>query len=157
MTEALSPQRRSRAIAMTTDERDEFLATERTGRVATSSHDTPHVTPLWFVWDGTALWLTSLVRSQRWADIEHNPRVSIVVDAGLGYLELRGVTVTGTAEPVGEVPYTGEPHPELGAVAKRFADKYNGGVETAPDGAHAWLKVTPTKITSWDFRKIRTR
>ena len=142
---------------MTTVERDEFLSVERTGRVATSNQDTPHVTPLWFVWDGTALWITSLVRAQRWVDIEHNPRVAIVVDAGHDYLELRGVTIAGTAESVGEVPYSGEPNLELDAIATLFADKYNGGAVTAPDGAHAWLKVTPTKITSWDFRKIRTR
>jgi hypothetical protein len=22
------------------------------------------------------------------------------------------------------------------------------------DGGHAWLRMTPTKITSWDFRKL---
>jgi hypothetical protein len=28
-------------------------------------------------------------------------------------------------------------------------------VETyTPDGRHAWLKVVPEKIVSWDFRKI---
>jgi hypothetical protein len=24
------------------------------------------------------------------------------------------------------------------------------------DGRHAWLRITPTKITSWDFRKLST-
>jgi hypothetical protein len=28
----------------------------------------PHLTPLWYLWDGTALWLTSIVASQRWTD-----------------------------------------------------------------------------------------
>jgi len=41
-------QRRGRAIAMTAAEVDEFLATERTCRVATSGKDgRPHVVPLW--------------------------------------------------------------------------------------------------------------
>ena len=48
---------------MSADERDEFLAAERTCRVATISPDGPHATPLWFVWDGTALWLYSIVAS----------------------------------------------------------------------------------------------
>jgi hypothetical protein len=56
-------QRRGRAIAMTAAEVDEFLADERTCRVATAGKDgRPHVVPLWFVWDGTALWLSSVVR-----------------------------------------------------------------------------------------------
>jgi hypothetical protein len=24
------------------------------------------------------------------------------------------------------------------------------------DGRHAWLRITPAKITSWDFRKLAT-
>ena len=61
-------QRRGRAIAMSPEERDAFLAEERTCRVATVGGDgSPHVAPLWFVWDGAALWLNSIVKSQRWA------------------------------------------------------------------------------------------
>ena len=59
----MKQQRRGKAIAMSDDERDAFLVSERTCRVATVGRDgAPHVTPLWFVWDGSALWLTSIVR-----------------------------------------------------------------------------------------------
>ena len=45
-------QRRGRAIAMTSEEIDAFLAEQRTCRVATVGKDgSPHVAPLWFVWD----------------------------------------------------------------------------------------------------------
>ena len=89
-------QRRGRKIAMDKAELDEFLASERTCRVATTGPQGPHVTPLWYVWDGTALWLTSLVRSQRWTDIERDPRVAVLVDAGEEYGELRGAELLGT-------------------------------------------------------------
>lgn len=147
-------QKRGGKIAMSTDERNEFLAAERTCRVASVGADgAPHVTPLWFAWDGSALWLTSIVRSQRWTDIARNPRVSIVVDAGIEYMELRGVEIEGTAETVGEVPRTGEPVPELETPEQLFADKYTGGT-MFHDGRHAWLRIVPTKIVSWDFRKL---
>src|SRR5215472_4559565 len=98
-------QRRGRAIAMTAAEVDEFLAAERTCRVATAGKDgRPHVAPLWFAWDGTSLWLSSLVRSQRWTDLMRDPRVAVVVDAGVGYTELRGVELSGEVVPVGEIP-----------------------------------------------------
>ena len=51
-------------------ELDSFLIGERTCRVATASPRGPHLTALWYVWDGTALWLTSVVGSQRWTDLE---------------------------------------------------------------------------------------
>jgi PPOX class probable F420-dependent enzyme len=141
---------------MTDDERDAFLREERTCRVATVDSDgAPHVTPLWFVWDGAALWLTSIVRSQRWTDLQRDSRVGVVVDAGEDYMELRGVEIRGRAEVVGEVPRTGEPVAELEEPERLNADKYTGG-EVVHDGRHAWLRVVPDKIVSWDFRKLAT-
>jgi hypothetical protein len=151
----LRTQRRGRRIAMSDAERDEFLATERTCRVATIGPDGPHATPLWFVWDGAALWLYSIVRSQRWADLQRDPRVGVVVDAGRDYVELRGVEITGRVEVIGEVPRTGRPDTQLSGIERTFAHRYlNGADEMAHDGRHGWLRVVPSKITSWDFRKL---
>ncbi len=141
---------------MSDDERDAFLAAERTCRVATIGLDGPHATPLWFGWDGTALWLYSIVQSQRWTDLQRDPRISVVVDAGVEYFELRGVEIVGRAEPVGELPRTGTPDAALTEVEKIFGAKYlaaNDG-EMFHDQRHGWLRIVPTKITSWDFRKL---
>jgi len=138
---------------MTPEEVDAFLAEERTCRVATVGPQGPHATPLWFAWDGSALWLYSLSKSQRWFDLEHDNRIAAVIDAGDGYAELRGVEIRGRAEIVGEVPRTGEPNDELTKPESLFAQKYNGTPQLAYDGRHAWRKVVPDKITSWDFRK----
>ncbi|MBN1092837.1 pyridoxamine 5'-phosphate oxidase family protein [Blastococcus sp. TML/M2B] len=92
LDESSAGQRRGRRIAMSPDEVDAFLREERTCRVGTVGPDgAAHVSPLWFVWDGTALWLHSLVRAQRWADLQRDPRVTVLVDAGVEYTELRGV------------------------------------------------------------------
>jgi hypothetical protein len=147
-------QRRARRIAMTDAERDEFLGAERTCRVATVGTEGPHVAPLWFVWHDGALWLTSLNRSQRWTDLERDPRIAVVVDAGHDYVELRGVELRGRVEIVGEVPRTGDPEPLLEPVERAFGEKYLGGAEFGYDGRHAWLALHPEKIVSWDFRKL---
>ncbi|MGV9877588.1 pyridoxamine 5'-phosphate oxidase family protein, partial [Streptomyces cellulosae] len=61
-------QRRGRKIMMTPGELDDFLTEQRTCRVATVSADgMPHVSTLWFVWDGVSMWLYSVVRSRRFA------------------------------------------------------------------------------------------
>ena len=149
----LAAQRRGRRIAMTTEERDAFLWAERTCRVASTGPEGPHVTPLWFAWDGTTLWLTSVVQSQRFADLRRDGRVSVVVDAGRDFTELRGVEIRGTAEVVGEVPRTGEAVAELEEPERIFATKYSDG-RMRHDGRHAWLRITPQKLVSWDFRKM---
>ena len=147
-------QRRGRRTAMAPEERETFLRDERTCRVASVGGDgSPHVTPLWFVWDGASLWLTSIVRSQRWTDLQRDGRVSVIVDTGHDFMELRGVEIKGRAEVVGEVPRTGEPNAELEVPERLFADKYAGG-RVHHDGRHAWLRITPEKMVSWDFRKL---
>lgn len=152
----LAAQRRSTKIAMSPTERDAYLSEQRVCRVATVGADgQAHVVPLWFAWDGEYVWLTSLTRSQRYVDLLRDNRISIVVDDGEGYHELRGVQLTGRAEPIGESPVpAGEDHaPEVARAAAMFGDKYFSGANYANDGWHAWLRVTPTKIVSWDFTK----
>ncbi len=151
----LKPQRRARRIAMTDEEIDDYLAGARTCRLASVGAAGPHVTPLWFVWHEGAVWISSLNRSQRWADLMSDPRVAVVVDDGHDYMELRGVEIRGTVGVVGEVPRTGaEDVPELTAVEAAFGDKYLGGGDFGHDGRHAWLRLEPTKVVSWDFRKL---
>jgi pyridoxamine 5'-phosphate oxidase-like protein len=147
-------QLRKRHLAMTAAERDAFLASERTCRIATVGGDfRPHITPMWFVWDGESVWLYSLTASLRWAQLKANPHLAVAVDAGEIYRELRGVEINGVATASGEQPRMGEPCDELASVERVFAAKYLSAPAFRYDGRHAWLRVTPDKIVSWDFRK----
>jgi uncharacterized pyridoxamine 5'-phosphate oxidase family protein len=139
---------------MSERELDEFLAAERTCRVATSGPDGPHLTALWFLWHDRTLWLTSITRAKRWAQLKRNPQVSVLVDAGHDYGELRGAELRGDVEFVGEAPRTGENVPELVEPEKLFARKYMGGDQMHHDGRHAWLRLRPHTVVSWDFRKL---
>jgi hypothetical protein len=139
---------------MSSEEVDAFLGEQRTCRVASVGADgQPHNKPLWFVWDGSSLWLNSIVRSQRWADLQREPRVSVVVDTGHDFDELRGVELLGSVEVVGDVPRTAVPDLSLESPERLFGEKYAGGSFVA-DGRHAWLRLTPVKMVSWDFRKM---
>jgi hypothetical protein len=179
-------QRRGRVIAMSAGELTSFLGEQRTCRFATAGPGGPHVAPVWFVWDGQALWVYSLTRSQRWANLARDPRAAVVVDDGHHYHELRGVEIEGEAAVVGPVPRTAgqDPQcPELAEPERLMAAKYfdpaslaasgggaslaasggsaslaasGGGPEMIHDGRHAWLRVTPRKLVSWDFRKLAT-
>jgi hypothetical protein len=143
---------------MAAEEIEDYLTHERTCRVATvGANGEPHVKPLWFVWVDGALWLNSIVKSQRWTDVIRSPKVAIVIDGGEEFMELHGVEIIGTAEVVGDTPRTklapeGDP---ARPAEDAFGAKYAGG-QFIPDGRHAWLRVVPEKMTSWDFRKINT-
>jgi hypothetical protein len=147
-------QRRGASIAMSPSELDDFLGHEHTCRVATTTHDGVHNAPLWFVWHDGALWIYSSVKSQRWTDLQRDRRVAVVVDAGERYDELRGAELRGSVAFVGEVPRIGEPDAELVEPERLFAGKYRGAEEMQFDQRHAWARLSPDKITSWDFRKL---
>ena len=149
----LDQQRHNRRLALSDGERDRFLALARTCRVASTSYDgSPHLSALWFVWDGSSIWLNSLVSSLRWANLRRDPRLSVLVDDGDSYDTLRGVEISGRATVVGEVPRIGEPSTELVVPEQMYAKKYGAGT-VGHDGLHAWLEVVPVRIVSWDFGK----
>ncbi|MFD9288444.1 pyridoxamine 5'-phosphate oxidase family protein [Streptomyces sp. NPDC060030] len=148
-------QRHGRRIMMTDAERDAYLAEQRTCRVATvSAEGMPHVAALWFVWDGTSLWLYSLVRSLRWSQLGHTPKAAVVVDDGVEYGELRGVELRGEVSFLGEVPRTGLDCAELVVPERLFAAKYFGLDSLPHDERHAWIRLTPQAVRSWDFTKL---
>lgn len=148
-------QKRARAISMTPEELEAFLLERRVCRIGTVQADgSPHVTPIWFVWDGQAMWFYSIIKSQRWTNAMRDPRVSAVVDWGDDYFELRGVELIGEVEPIGEHPRVGTPDPELEVPERLFGERYFGGPLTGYDGRHAWLRLRPSKVVSWDFRKL---
>ena len=155
----MAEQRFGNAIAMTADERDAFLRTRPICRVATVGPDgRPHVSALWFIWDGSALWLNSLIRSRRWGDLAADPRCSVIVDEGAtDFMSLCGVELQGSVEVIGEAPRRGEPLDQLRTPERLFADKYTGGGDFRYDGRHGWLRLTVETVVSWDFSKIPQR
>ena len=72
--------------------------------------------------------------------------------------DLHGVEIEGEAAVVGPVPRSADEDPqtpELAEPERLMAAKYqHPGGGMIHDGRHAWLRITPAKITSWDFRKL---
>jgi PPOX class probable F420-dependent enzyme len=67
--------------ALTTGERDEFLSELRIGRLASQREDGwPHVTPIWYVWDGDRFVLTLGKSRRHLANIARDPHVTLCVD-----------------------------------------------------------------------------
>jgi general stress protein 26 len=82
-------------IRMTDDERQNFLADAQTIIIcSTDPKGYPHPMPMWFGMedDGTVV-MTTFTKSQKIKNIERDPKVSLLAEAGTVYSELRGVTI----------------------------------------------------------------
>jgi PPOX class probable F420-dependent enzyme len=83
---------RRAAIRMTGEEAAAFLAEQRTVICATNGHDGwPHLMPLWYVVRGGTLWAWTYAKSQKTKNLERDPRVTLQVETGDSYEELRGL------------------------------------------------------------------
>ncbi len=137
-------------LSLTPDERDRFLATAWTARVATvGPGGDPHVVPLWFVWHDGVLFVNTTRGNRTVRNAERDPRAAATVDDGERYDELRGVVLHGRLrESTGDA--------RLAAVSDGFADKYFGGNRPHFEGwrNRFFLRLDPDSISSWDFRKI---
>jgi PPOX class probable F420-dependent enzyme len=153
------PSRRDR-IQMTEAEQRRFLDAARTIILCSVGKDgVPHPMPMWFALDDDgAVLMTTFAKSQKIRNLERDPRVSLLAEAGETYAELRGVVLYGKAEL--------EPDMErvLGVLA-RVSEKSTGVVigPEAREGLRATaakrvaVRVAPDRIVSWDHRKLGGR
>jgi nitroimidazol reductase NimA-like FMN-containing flavoprotein (pyridoxamine 5'-phosphate oxidase superfamily) len=147
---------------MTDDERQKFLADAQTIIIcSTDPKGYPHPMPMWFGMedDGTVV-MTTFTKSQKIKNIERDPKVSLLAEAGTVYSELRGVVIYGQATLVRE------PEAILDILAKVSAKAAAdaGGDTSNPEQLRSALMATvpkrtgirirPEKIVSWDHRKL---
>lgn len=137
-------------IEMTDNEREAYLAEQRTARVATIGEDgIPHVVPLWFVWVDGAMFLNSTLGNVTVDNMLAGRPVAATVDDGDTYDVLRGVVLTGAVTKA-------EGDPRVEAADRAWSDKYMAGNPTpyAKWKSRLWMRLDASKVTSWDFRKI---
>src|SRR5690242_19896359 len=85
-------------ITMTPAEIEAFLDSERTMQVASINADgTPHLVAMWFARYGGELVFWTYAKSQKVVNLRRDPRLTVMVESGEKYGELKGVTIYGTA------------------------------------------------------------
>lgn len=142
-------------IRMTAAEIDGFLAAPRKLQLATINEDgTPHLVTMYYaLFDGRVGFWT-YTTSQKAVNLARDPRLTVLVEDGGDYMELRGVMITGNAEPVtaterirtmGEVIY--------GRYVGDLDDDMLGYVAAQAEKRTAYL-VEPDRVVSWDHRKL---
>ncbi|MFV0306887.1 MAG: pyridoxamine 5'-phosphate oxidase family protein [Desertimonas sp.] len=151
------PSRRNQ-IAMSDDEVSAFLADEKVLNVATigpTGH--PHMVAMWFVMrDGKPTFWT-FGKSQKVKNLQRDPKITGLVEAGEEYQELRGVELRGSAELIDDPA-------EVLAIGLAVAEKYNGPAGVS-EAARPFIEAQAAKrigiaidvdhVASWDHRKIK--
>ncbi|MGV9415787.1 PPOX class F420-dependent oxidoreductase, partial [Nocardia sp. NPDC003693] len=86
-------------ITMSDLEIAEFLQRSRIANLATlGPAGTPHLTAMWYGLINGEIWFETKAKSQKAVNLRRDPRVTILVEAGDTYDQLRGVSIEGRAE-----------------------------------------------------------
>ncbi|MCB2079947.1 MAG: PPOX class F420-dependent oxidoreductase [Novosphingobium sp.] len=143
-------------IRMSDEEVRDFLDGSRSLSVATLDKDgAPHLTTLWFAREGDTVLFETYGSSQKIVNLRRDPRIAVMCEDGETYGELRGVSITGTAEIIDSGPDLSRlmtfiiarnmpdiPKDKLAEHAAQMAKK------------RVVVAVRPTKVISWDHSKL---
>jgi PPOX class probable F420-dependent enzyme len=148
-------------IRMTEAELATYLAKSQTITICSINKDgTPHPMPMWFgVEPDGAIVMTTFTKSQKIANIQRDPRVSLLVESGGAvYSNLKGVVIYGKAELIRDTERVVD---ILTRVSTKTLDdpddKTRDGIRNAVRGTapkRTGIRVRPEKIVSWDHSKL---
>lgn len=145
-----------RDISLTDEEIEELLSEGRDLQVATNGVDGyPHLTTLWYAIVDSLITFRSFTKSQRIVNLARDPRITVLVEAGDDYGDLRGLMIQGTAELVAD--------PEQVMATYLAVTRRMQGAEVTPEAVEALfgrfrdkntvVTVHPERVISWDHRK----
>ena len=142
-------------ITLTDDEVAAFIEEQRSATMATvGPTGVPHLVAMWYgVVDGQ-IWFETKGRSQKAVNLRRDPRITVLLEDGLTYDTLRGVSIEGTAV-ISEDP------DDLWKVGVSVWERYTGPyTEEAKPLVEFMLqkriavRVDVDRIRTWDHRKL---
>lgn len=151
------PKRRN-MIEMTPEEQDAFLREKgHTLQVASNGpHGFPHLVAMWYALIDGKIHFTTYSRSQKVLNLRRDPKITVMVEDGTPYNELRGMVIEGNADII-------EGDPAFAArVAAISGSRSPGSEPAAPPTEQAMkavskrvvIRINPQRIYSWDHRKL---
>jgi PPOX class probable F420-dependent enzyme len=148
------------AVKLTDDEVRGLLSDNLKVQVASNGHDgVPHLSTLFYIVRDGRIAFWTYAKSQKIVNLERDPRVSALVEDGVDYFELRGVSITGRAEIVrdyDDIYSIGSEVATRMVNAESFEALGDFGRETVEKQARKRVAVIvhPDKVASWDHRKL---
>jgi len=147
-------QPRRRQITLSDEEQAAFLAANRKAALATVDKDGfPHLVAMTYGIKDGVYYMTSYAKAQKVLNIQRNPKVGLMIEAGASYAELKGVMVRGTCELIEGEDAVRDAWAIISGEGGRQRRRETN--DSAPK--RIVLKVTPHKTVTWDHAKLGGR
>ena len=136
---------------------NDFLAAPRLARLATAvpvkdnpQFFQPHNVPVWYVWDGQALWISAFESTRKVREVARNPYIAVLIDVDSAVNGAQAALLEGKAELIAD-PAIVQPY------SRKIYTHYMGeeGVKDAApqswivDPENRILRLIPSRIYTW--------
>lgn len=145
------------AVRMTEDEIADYLSDQMKVQVATLGPDGwPHLTTLFYVYTEGQIAFWTYGRSQKVLNIGRDDRVTLLVESGDDYDQLRGVSIHGRAKLVTQ-------YDDIVRIGAGVVRRMTGGADLGEFGdqivaaqakKRVGVVIEPTRVMSWDHSKM---
>ena len=141
---------------MAPDEIEGYLDAQRTLQVASINTDgTPHLVAMWYARHDGDLAFWTYAKSQKVVNVRRDPRLTVMVESGDTYEELKGVTIYGRARIIEDLE-------EVFTFGDKLYERYWGPIDndTVREGVRVMgrkrvvIIVEREKTVSWDHAKL---
>ncbi len=142
---------------MTLEEQAQYLEEGRSLQVASNGpRGYPHLVAMWYVVDDGDIVFTTFAKSQKVLNLQRDPKITCMLESGVGYAELRGLVIEGDALVIVD---------DADLTAHYMAQvrvKHSGDpTKAVPDEAQlkaatkrAVVRIKPKRVYSWDHSKL---
>ncbi|QLY29980.1 pyridoxamine 5'-phosphate oxidase family protein [Nocardia huaxiensis] len=142
-------------IVMSEQEISDFLERSRVATLATlGPSGTPHLIAMWYGLIDGEIWFETKAKAQKVVNLRRDPRVTVLVEAGDTYDQLRGLSIEGRAEIVTDP----EALFKVGiSVWERYTGPYSDDMKPFVEqmlNKRVAIRVVPERVRSWDHRKL---
>jgi PPOX class probable F420-dependent enzyme len=140
---------------MSAEEVDEFTHQRHTATVCSVNHDgTIHAVAMWYGFIGDRIAFHTKAKSQKAVNLLRNPGMTLLVEGGHSYDQLRGVELVGRADVVDD---PGQRRELAGSVLRRYFEMGPSLTDAVLDSSlhnRVVLVLDVRRIVSWDHRKL---
>jgi PPOX class probable F420-dependent enzyme len=144
-------------VVMSDDEISRFLEQSRVATMATVGADgRPHVVAMWFGLVDGRVYFETKAKSQKAVNLRRDPRITVSVEAGDTYDQLRGVSIDGVASIIDD-PADDEYWAAGVSVFERYQGPYSEDMRPFVEmmmNKRIVVRVDPERVRSWDHRKL---
>jgi PPOX class probable F420-dependent enzyme len=142
-------------IIMTDDEVTDFIDRSRTATMGTiGPTGTPHLVAMWYAVIDGQIWFETKGRSQKAANLRRDARLTCLIEDGLTYDTLRGVSLEGRGEIVDDPDAIWQ----VGlSVWERYTGPYTEDMKPFVEvmlRKRVAVRLDVERVRSWDHRKL---